>query len=254
MLFDSHAHLDSASFDDDRAEVVERAKDAGVGLVMNPSVDLESASKVARLVKEYEGIYGAVGIHPHSADTMDNMTMSLLEGLAKKEKIQAIGEIGLDYHYDYSPRAEQKDCFIEHLRMARRLKMPVIIHDREANEDVMRILREEKAFETGVLLHCYSGSAELARQYVRLGASISIAGPVTFKNARKLLEVVKSVPMERLMIETDSPFLSPVPNREKRNEPAFVRFVAQRISIIKEITFEEVAAATSGNAKAFFGI
>ncbi|HKL10440.1 MAG TPA: TatD family hydrolase [Clostridia bacterium] len=254
MLFDSHAHLDSSSFDDDRAEVVERAKEAGVSLVMNPSVDLESSSKVVRLAEEYEGIYGAVGIHPHNADTMDEMILSLLEGLAKKEKIKAIGEIGLDYHYDYSPRDEQKDCFIEHLRMAKRLGMPVIIHDREANDDVMRILKEEKAFETGVLLHCYSGSAEMARQYVRLGASISIAGPVTFKNARKLAEVVKTVPLERLLIETDSPFLTPVPNRGKRNEPAFVRFVAQRISLIKEIDFEDVAASTSGNAKSFFGI
>jgi len=254
MLFDSHAHLDSSSFDDDRAEVVERAKEAGVSLVMNPSVDLESSSKVVRLAEEYEGIYGAVGIHPHNADTMDEMILSLLEGLAKKEKIKAIGEIGLDYHYDYSPRDEQKDCFIEHLRMAKRLGMPVIIHDREANDDVMRILKEEKAFETGVLLHCYSGSAEMARQYVRLGASISIAGPVTFKNARKLAEVVKTVPLERLLIETDSPFLTPVPNRGKRNEPAFVRFVAQRISLIKEIDFEDVAASTRGNAKSFFGI
>ncbi len=254
MLFDSHAHLDSSSFDDDRAEVVERAKEAGVSLVMNPSVDLESSSKVVRLAEEYEGIYGAVGIHPHNADTMDEMILSLLEGLAKKEKIKAIGEIGLDYHYDYSPRDEQKDCFIEHLRMAKRLGMPVIIHDREANDDVMRILKEEKAFETGVLLHCYSGSAEMARQYVRLGANISIAGPVTFKNARKLAEVVKTVPLERLLIETDSPFLTPVPNRGKRNEPAFVRFVAQRISLIKEIDFEDVAASTSGNAKSFFGI
>jgi len=254
MLFDSHAHLDSSSFDDDRAQTVKRAKEAGVSLVMNPSVDLESSSKVVGLVKEYEGLYGAVGIHPHSADTMDEMTMSLLEGLARKDKIQAIGEIGLDYHYDYSPRNEQKKCFIEHLRMAKRLDMPVIIHDREANDDVMRILKEEKAFQTGVLLHCYSASAEMARQYVRLGASISIAGPVTFKNARKLIEVVKTVPMERLLIETDSPFLSPVPNRGKRNEPAFVRFVAQRISLIKEIAFEDLAASTSSNAKAFFGI
>jgi TatD DNase family protein len=254
MFFDSHAHLDSSAFDEDRAEIIARAKDAGVNLIMNPSVDLESASKVFKLTKNYEAIYGAVGIHPHHADEVDDITLSLLEGLAKKEKIKAIGEIGLDYHYDYSPRVDQKACFIEHLRMAGRLGMPVIIHDREANDDVMRILKEEKSFETGVLLHCYSGSAEMARQYVKLGASISIAGPVTFKNARKLADVVKMVPLDRLLIETDSPFLAPVPHRGKRNEPSFVRFMAQRISLLKEIDIEEVAIATTGNAKAFFGI
>jgi TatD DNase family protein len=138
--------------------------------------------------------------------------------------------------------------------MAKRLGMPVIIHDREANDDVMRILKEEKSFATGVLLHCYSGSAEMARQYVKLGARISIAGPVTFKNARKLADVVKMVPLDRLLIETDSPFLAPVPHRGKRNEPAFVHFMAQRISLIKEIDIEDVAIATTGNAKVFFGI
>jgi len=254
MFFDSHSHIDSASFDGDRAETIKRAKDAGVDLIMNPSVDLESASKIVKLTKDYEALYGAVGIHPHEADKADDMTLLLIEGLAKKEKIKAIGEIGLDYHYDYSPRDLQKTCFIDHLRMAKRLKMPVIIHDREANEDVMRILKEEKAFETGVLLHCYSGSAEMARQYVKLGARISIAGPVTFKNARKLAEVVKTVPLDRLLIETDSPFLAPVPHRGKRNESAFVQFVAQRISLIKEMDIKDVAKATSSNAKAFFGI
>lgn len=254
MLFDSHAHLDSKAFEGELDQVLERARQVGVEFVMNPSVDLESASRVAALVRDHEELYGAVGIHPHEAKHADDMTLSLLEGLTRKPKIKAVGEIGLDYHYDHSPRDRQKACFIEHLRMARRLGLPVIIHDREAASDVMALLREEKAFETGVLMHCYSGSPEMARQYVKLGAFVSIAGPVTFKNARKLAEVVRIVPLERLLVETDAPFLTPVPHRGKRNEPAYVRHVAQRIALIKEISLEEAAEATTRNARTFFGI
>lgn len=254
MLFDSHAHLDSSKYDLDRPEVIERARKEEIEFIMNPSVNLESASKVLGLTQTFDMVYGAVGIHPHEAKSLDDMTLSLLEGLARKEKIKAIGEIGLDYHYDYSPRDRQRACFIEHLRMARRLKMPVIVHDREAASDVMEILKAERAFETGVLLHCYSGSAEMARQYVRLGAHLSVAGPVTFSNSRKLAEVVKSVPLERLFIETDAPFLTPVPHRGDRNEPAYVRFVAARIALLKEVSFEEAARQTNLNARAFFGI
>lgn len=254
MLFDSHAHLDSKAFEGELDQVLERARQAGVEFVMNPSVDLESASRVAALVRDHEELYGAVGIHPHEARHADDMTLSLLEGLTRKPKIRAVGEIGLDYHYDHSPRDRQKACFIEHLRMARRLGLPVIIHDREAASDVMALLKKEKAFKTGVLMHCYSGSPEMARQYVKLGAFVSIAGPVTFKNARKLAEVVRTVPLERLLVETDAPFLTPVPHRGKRNEPAYVRHVAQRIALLKEISLEEAAEATTRNARTFFGI
>jgi TatD DNase family protein len=166
----------------------------------------------------------------------------------------AIGEIGLDFHYDFSPREAQRQWFVEQLRLARRLKKPVIIHDREAHEEIFSALRAERAFENGVLMHCFSGSAELARQYVGLGAYISIAGPVTYKNNRKTVEVVERVPLDRLLIETDAPYLTPEPHRGKRNEPMYVRHTCETIAKIRGISFEEAAEATLQNGLRFFGI
>lgn len=253
-MFDSHAHLDSERFEGERDEIIVRAKEVGLTLIMNPGASYESSVKAVELSEKYDMVYAAVGVHPHDADTMDDMMLSLLKALAKKKKVKAIGEIGLDYHYDYSPRDVQKKVFIDQIRLAKSLKLPIIIHDREANDDVLRILKEEDAFETGVVMHCYSGSAELARQYVKLGAYISIAGPLTFKNNRKTIEVVETVPMDRLFIETDSPFLTPVPYRGKRNEPAHVQYVADKIAEIKGLTYKEVVEATKANACRFFGI
>ena len=254
MLFDSHSHLDGEKFNKDRDEVINRAKEAGVSYIMNPGADLETSANAVKLSEKYDMIYAAVGVHPHEAKTMDEIMLQLIKGLAKKPKVKAIGEIGLDYYYDNSPRDIQKKWFREQIRLAKELKLPIIIHDRDANEDVMNILKEEKAFDTGVLMHCYSGSAELARQYVKLGAYISIAGPVTFKNSRKAVEVVEIVPLDRLMIETDSPYLTPQPHRGKRNESSYVRYVAEKIAEIKGITFEEVANVTAENAKRYFNI
>lgn len=254
MLFDSHAHIDSERFDGERDAIIERAKQAGLSLIMNPGADYASSVKAVELSETYDMVYAAVGIHPHDADSVDDMMLSLIEALARKEKVKAIGEIGLDYHYDHSPREVQRKVFIEQIRLAKSLKMPIIIHDREANDDMLRILKEEKAFETGVVMHCFSGSAELARQYVELGAYISIAGPLTFKNNRKTIEVVNVVPLDRLLVETDSPFLTPVPYRGKRNEPAYVEYVADKIAEIKGLTYKDVAEATKKNACKFFGI
>jgi len=254
MLFDSHAHLDSERFEGERDAIIERAKEAGLSLIMNPGADYESSVRAVELSETYEMVYAAVGIHPHDADSVDDMMLSLIKALARKKKVKAIGEIGLDYHYDYSPRDVQKKVFTDQIRLAKSLKLPIIIHDREANDDVMRILKEEEAFETGVVMHCFSGSAELARQYVKLGAYISIAGPLTFKNNRKTIEVVEQVPMDRLFIETDSPFLTPVPYRGKRNEPAYVQHVADKIAEIKGLTYQEVVDATKENACRFFKI
>jgi len=253
-MFDSHAHLDSERFEGERDEIIARAKEAGLTLIMNPGASYESSVKAVELSEKYDMVYAAVGVHPHDADTMDDMMLSLLKALAKKKKVKAIGEIGLDYHYDYSPRDVQKQVFIDQIRLAKSLKLPIIIHDREANDDVLRILKEENAFETGVVMHCYSGSAELARQYVKLGAYISIAGPLTFKNNRKTIEVVEAMPMDRLFIETDSPFLTPVPYRGKRNEPAHVQYVADKIAEIKGLTYKEVVEATKANTCRFFDI
>ncbi|WIF95945.1 TatD family hydrolase [Caminicella sporogenes] len=254
MLFDSHTHLDDRKFDKDRDDVIKRAKENGISYIMNPGADYESSVRAVELADKYDMVYAAVGIHPHDAKTMDEMMLELLKAMTKKPKVMAIGEIGLDYHYDYSPREVQKKWFREQIRLAKEVKLPIIIHDREANNDVMKILKEENAFENGVLLHCYSGSTELAKEYIKLGAYISIAGPITFKNARKAVEVVQTVPIEYLMIETDAPYLTPVPYRGKRNETSYVRFVAEKIAEIKGISFEEVAQKTTENAKKYFGI
>jgi len=254
MLFDSHAHLDASKFDKDRDAVIKRAYESGVTHIMNPGADYESSVNAVKLSEQYEFIYAAVGIHPHDAETLDDMMLGLIKAMARKPKVKAIGEIGLDYHYDFSPRDVQVYWFKKQLQLAKELKMPVIIHDREANDDVLRILKEENSFETGVLMHCFSGSAELARQYIKLGAYLSIAGPVTFKNSRKLKEVIEMVPLDRLMIETDSPYLTPEPFRGKRNESKYVRYVAEKIAEIKGLTFEEVAIQTASNAKKYFNI
>lgn len=254
MLFDSHAHIDDKRFDNDRDEVIERAKEAGVKYIMNPGADFESSDRAVKLAEKYDMVYAAVGIHPHDASSMDDMMLQLIKAMARKKKVKAIGEIGLDFHYDFSPRDIQEKWFIEQVRLAKELNMPIIIHDREANQPVMDILKREKAFDTGVLMHCYSGSAELARQYVNLGAYISIAGPITFKNAQKTVKVVEEISLDRLMIETDSPYLTPIPYRGKRNESSYVQYVAGRIAEIKGITPEEVGERTLENAKKFFRI
>ena len=254
MLFDSHAHLDSIKFDGDRDIVIKRAHESGVSLIMNPGADYESSVNAVELSEKYDFIYAAVGVHPHDAKSLDDMMLGLIKAMARKKKVKAIGEIGLDYHYDFSPRDVQKYWFRKQLQLAKELKMPVIIHDREANQDVMDILKEENAFDTGVLLHCFSGSAELARQYIKLGAYLSIAGPVTFKNARKLVEVVETIPLDRLMIETDSPYLTPHPYRGKRNESTYVKYVCEKIAEIKGVSYEEVANQTMENAKKYFNI
>ncbi|SHK60422.1 TatD family hydrolase [Paramaledivibacter caminithermalis] len=254
MIFDSHAHLDDRRFDKDRDEVIKRAKENGISYIMNPGADFESSVKAVELANKYDMIYAAVGVHPHDAKTMDDMLLQLLKSLTKKPKVMAIGEIGLDFHYDHSPRDVQKKWFREQIRLAKEVNLPIIIHDREANNDVMNILKEEKAFDTGVLMHCYSGSAELAKQYIRNGAYISIAGPITFKNARKTVEVVETISIDHLMIETDSPYLTPHPHRGERNESSYVRYVAEKIAEIKGISVEEVAKRTTENAKRYFRI
>lgn len=254
MLFDSHTHLDDKRFDDDRDQVVERALVAGVGLMLNPGADLASSQRAVALSERYPSVYAAVGIHPHDAKEVDQLTLRLIEQLAKKPKVKAIGEIGLDFHYDLSPRDVQRRVFIEQIRMAKALKLPVIIHDREANQEVYDTLLAESAFETGVLMHCYSGSAELAKAYVKKGAKISIAGPVTFDNAKKLRQVVSTIDLEHLLIETDAPYLTPMPHRGKRNEASYVAFVARQIAVIKGIDFETVAQVTYTTACDFFRI
>ncbi|GAB6107544.1 TatD family hydrolase [Fusibacter bizertensis] len=254
MFFDSHSHIDASQFDNDRDLVIRRATLNGVKYILNPGADFKSSVDAVALAEVNDFIYAAVGVHPHDVETMDEEMLLALEKMTENSKVKAIGEIGLDYYRDLSPRELQKKWFRKQLQLAKRLRLPVIIHDRDANEDVFNILKEEKSFETGVLMHCYSGSKELAMQYVKLGAYISVAGPVTYKNARKTVEVVEAVPIDRLMIETDAPYLTPEPNRGKRNEPMFVKHTCQRMADIKGISLEEMAQATLNNAKSFFKI
>ncbi|MGM0378816.1 MAG: TatD family hydrolase [Bacillota bacterium] len=253
MLFDSHAHLTDSKYKKDRTDVIERSKKE-LEYVLNPGADLASSKKAVELAKKHDFIYAAVGVHPHEAKSMDEITLKLLKSLTKEDKVKAIGEIGLDYYYDNSPRDIQKKWFIKQIRLAKELGLPIIIHDRDAHQDTLEILKKEDNFDNGVVIHCFSGSKELARQYVELGAYISLAGPVTFKNARKAKEVAKSVPLDRLFIETDSPYLTPEPNRGKRNEPRFVEHVCNEIAIIKGISYDKVLKQTKKNAKEFFSI
>jgi len=254
MLFDSHTHLDSSRFDKDRDKVIQRMRKNGVTHAIIPGTCFESSVEAIELAQRYEGIYATVGFHPCAAKYADDMSLSLLKAMARKPKVVAIGEIGLDYYHDKSPKDVQIRRFIDQIDIAKAVKLPIVIHDRDANDDVFEILNAEKAFDTGVLFHCYSGNATLARKYVKLGAKLSIAGPVTYNGATKLHEVVKAIPLEHLLIETDAPSLTPHPYRGKRNEPGKVKLIAERIAELKGISLEEVAEVTMKNTKKFFRI
>ena len=250
MLFDSHAHLNDESFDEDREEVIASLKEKGLDYVVNPGADMETSKTAIELANKHDFIYAAVGVHPHDVENMTEADIELLRKYAlENEKVVAIGEIGLDYYYDLSPRETQKKWFKRQIELANELKLPFIVHDRDAHGDTMEIIKSTKAAETGCLLHCYSGEVELAREYVKMGCYLSIPGTVTFKNNRKTVEVVREIPLERLMIETDSPYMAPVPHRGKRNEPIYVQYVAEKIAQIKGISVEEVAKATNENTK-----
>lgn len=254
MLFDTHAHLDDSRFDEDRDKVIGQCKDEGLELILNPGCDLRTSLKSIALAKKYDFIYAAVGIHPHDAKSMDKDTLSVLGDLAGNPRVKAIGEIGLDYHYDLSPRDVQKLRFIEQIDLAKQLKLPIIVHDRESHGDIMDIFKKMNVKGMGGVLHSFSGSVEMARECLKLDFYISISGSLTFKNAVKTLEVVREVPLERLLIETDSPYLTPVPHRGERNYPGYVRYVAEKIAEIKGISLEEVAQKTLENGKLFFNI
>ncbi|SCX79382.1 TatD family hydrolase [Alkaliphilus peptidifermentans] len=254
MLFDSHAHLDDSRYNQDRDHIVEAARESGVKYILNPGADIASSVKAVNLAEKYQMIYAAVGVHPHDVNDMDQNTLEILRSLTNKNKVVAIGEIGLDYYYNHSPRDVQKEWFRKQVILAKEVKLPVIIHDRDAHQDVFDVLREYNAGEYGCVMHCYSGSVELAKEYIKLGIYISIAGPLTFKNAKKTHEVAKEIPLEWLLVETDSPYLTPMPYRGKRNEPGYVKHVVEAIAEAKGITFQEVAEHTTSNAMKLFRI
>ena len=252
MLFDTHAHLLDERFDEDREELIGRLPLEGVEYVVEASSDLADSIRAAALAKEHRKIYSAVGVHPHSAGEWDQKIAVALRSLAKEEKVVAIGEIGLDYHYDFSPRETQKKAFEQQVELALEVNLPIVVHSREATADTLEILR--KFPQVRGELHCFSGSAETARELVKMGFYIAFGGALTFKNARKTLEAAQAVPMERLLIETDCPYMTPVPFRGKRNEPAYVRYVAQRLAEVKNVDEAEIARVTMKNAKRFFDI
>ncbi len=255
MLFDTHAHYDDERFSNDRDEVIERAHKSGVKYILNASYDLKSSSESISLSDKYDFIYAAVGIHPHEVGSVDDSVISILEDYAlNNSKVVAIGEIGLDYYYDNSPRELQKYWFARQIRLARKLGLPIIVHNRDAHEDTLNIVREEKAGEVGGVFHCYSGSVEMAKELIKNNFYIAIGGVVTFKNARKVVEVAAFVPDDRLLIETDCPYMTPEPFRGKRNESSYVRLVAEKIAQIRGVSAEYIAQITTENAKRLFNI
>lgn len=254
MLFDTHAHLNADDYNDDLAEVINRAEEEGVSNIVVVGFDRKTIEKTMELIDKNDHIYGCIGWHPVDAIDCTEEDLYWIEDLCTHPKIVAFGEIGLDYHWDKSPRDVQQKLFRRQIQLAKKVKLPIMIHTRDAIEDTINILQEEHAEEVGGIMHCFSGSVETAKQCLKMNFYISLGGPVTFKNARKPKEVAKEVPLDRLLIETDCPYLAPHPFRGKRNEPAYVKLVAEQIANIKEISFEEVAEATTKNAKVIFGI
>lgn len=247
VIFDTHAHYDSDSFDEDRDEVLKQIQERGVVFVLNCASDYASIKKTNDLTNEYDFIYGALGIHPSdSNDFNDNVKKEIVEYVKSNEKILAIGEIGLDYYWEENPSKEvQKNVFREQMNLAKQLNIPVVIHDRDAHADTLEIMKEFE--EVRGIVHCFSGSVEFARECVKLGYYIGITGVVTFKNAKKIVDVVRDVPIERLLVETDAPYMAPSPNRGKRNKSDYIAHIIEQIAQIKEMSAKEVNMAINGN-------
>jgi len=252
LIFDTHAHYDDERFDEDRDTLLKQLHQEGISYILNASASPESLEDSIELSEKYPFIYAALGIHPHDADKMNEDLIDKIRVLSKKDKVVAIGEIGLDYYYDNSPRDTQKYWFERQIELAKELKLPIIIHDRDAHEDTVNILKKTDAGQVGGIFHCFSGSAQMALDMIKLNMYISIGGPVTFKNARKTIEVVQAVPLEKLLVETDSPYLSPEPFRGKRNNSGYLVHIIRKIAEIKGISESEVAEATLANAKKVF--
>ena len=254
MLIDTHAHLDDEQFEPDLAAVLDRAREAGVTTIVNASYDLASAARAVQLAAVNPWIYATCGIHPHGAAGVPKDYADQLRVLLARPGVVALGEIGLDYYRDLSPREDQQRVFREQLALARELNLPVVIHNRDAHADVLRILTSDGVGPAGGVMHCFSGSWEMAGQFMKLGLYISLAGPVTFTNAPRLAEVAQKLPSTRLLVETDCPYLAPVPYRGRRNEPAYVRLVAEKVALMRGIPVEELAVCAAQNARAVFGL
>ncbi|MGB9779635.1 MAG: TatD family hydrolase [Caldanaerobacter sp.] len=252
MLIDSHAHLEDEKYESDREKVIEECK-RDLTFLINVGSNILTSKKSIELAQNYDFIYATVGIHPHDAkkeiDKIDE-----IEKLVLEKKVVAIGEIGLDYYYDDPPRDFQIQAFVKQIQLAKKLKLPIVIHDRDAHQDILAILKKEWTKDLKGVFHSYSGDAQMIKEIIEMNFYISLSGTVTFKNAKKVREVAKEAPLEWLLIETDSPYLTPEPYRGKRNKPCYVKFVAQKIAEIKEISYEEVCERTSQNAIRLFNL
>ena len=252
MLFDTHAHMDARAFREDRDEILQGLSAKGVGLVMNPGCSLASSRSAVALAEKYDFVYAAVGSHPDVADEVNEEVLEEYRKLCKLDKVKAIGEIGIDYHYEDIPRQLQLQAFRMQMELAREVGLPVIVHEREAHEDGMAVVREFPEV-TGVF-HCYSGSAEIARQLVDKGWYIGFTGVLTFKNARKAIETAESIPIDRIVLETDCPYMAPVPHRGKRNDPGYLCHMAEKLAEIRGLSVAEIYQITTENGKRLYRI
>jgi len=253
-FIDSHVHLDDEKFDHDREALISSLYENGIELVLNPGSDLDTSKAAVGLADKYPFIFAAVGCHPHDSRLMNDDTMDAFRRLSENKKVLGIGEIGLDYYYDNSDRETQKIWFREQIRLAKELDLPYIVHDRDAHEDVLKIMKEEHYSGTRGILHCYSSSVEMAKEFIKLGFYISLGGPVTFKKSKTPKHVAKEVPLDKLLIETDCPYLAPEPFRGKRNEPKHVKFVAEEIARIREVSTDLIAEKTKENFYRLFNL
>lgn len=254
MFVDTHAHLFYPNFEGELDTIIQNAKDALVDYIIVPATNLQTCRNVIELTKKYEMVYGAAGIHPHDTKNWDASFIKQIEEFAANDKVVAIGEIGLDYYYDFSPKEKQLDAFRSQIELALKLNLPVIVHNREANEDIVNIIKEYAATGLKAQFHCYNGTIEEARTLIQLHHFISFTGNITFVKADTLRDVVSKVTPEHLLLETDSPFMTPIPHRGKRNEPAYVKLIAEKMSEIRRLTVQDIARVTSYNAFKMFGI
>lgn len=254
-MIDSHVHLDDEAFEEDREDIIKSLSENGIELVINNSSDLPSSERSVKLANKYENIYAAIGVHPHEASSYNDEVENRLIELSKDKKVVAIGEIGLDYYYDNSPRDVQKEVFKKQIELAAKLKKNIVIHSRDAAKDTFDILKEaHEKYDFTALIHCFSQSVDMMREYLKMGDYLALGGAVTFKNAKTPKEVAKVVDLDRLLLETDCPYMTPVPYRGKRNEPKFVKFSCQYIADLRQMDAGELEKITAINTKRFFGI
>ena len=252
MIFDTHSHYDDEAFGEDRDALLSQLPSGGIGLVVNIGASIQTTQNTLELMERYSFVYGAVGVHPSETGELTESLMDWLGEAVRQPKVVAVGEIGLDYYWDEPERDIQKHWFVRQLDLAREVGLPVVIHSRDAAKDTLDIMKEQKAGDMGGVIHCFSYGVELAREYLNMGFYLGIGGVVTFKNAKKLIEAVEYIPMNRILLETDCPYLAPEPYRGKRNQSTYLDLVAERISVIKGVSKEEIFTQTVQNAKDFY--